>query len=79
MRKILLFNKFVWKSILSLPGNVFTPVCGFVHSGVPVLGGLCPGGSLSRGISVQEGLCQGKSQSRGSLSRVSLSGRPPVQ
>ena len=41
-------------------GNVLTPVCDSVHSGVSVQGrGLCPGGSLSR-----EGLCPGGSLSR---------------
>ena len=43
-------------------GNVFTPVCDFVHAG----GGLCPG------VSVQGGLCPGDLCPGGSLS-----GRPP--
>ena len=78
-------------------GNVFTSVCHSVHRGVSVpacttghiIGGLCPGGSLSgeglclgrvsvqRGVSVQGslsgGLCPGVSV-WGSLSRGSLSG-----
>ena len=54
-------------------------------------GGLCPEGSLSKGVSVQGSLCSGffvqgreslprggVSLSRGSLSRGSVSGRPPV-
>ena len=38
-------------------GNIFTPLCHYVHSWDP--GDLCPGGSLSKGVSVQGGLCQG--------------------
>ena len=74
------------QGVLCLKGSLCPE--GFLSRRVSVQGGsvqgnLCPGGSLSRGfsvwrgVSVQGGFCPGGSLSRGSLSRGSLSGRPP--
>ena len=58
----------LWTVCILLECILVTPVC---HS--VILGDLCPGG----GVSVQEGICSGCLCPGVSLSRRSLSGRPP--
>ena len=58
----------LWAVCILLEYILVTPVC---HS--VILGDLCPGG----GVSVQEGICSGCLCPGVSLSRRSLSGRPP--
>ena len=63
----------VIKLLLLPQGNIFTPVCDSVHSRVSVPA--CTTGHMTRGVSVLGGLCPGGTLSRGSLSRgASLSG-----
>ena len=58
-------------------GNVFTPVCHSVHSGVSVQGGLCPEGSLPGGSLSGRSLSMGVSVQGGPCPGGPLSGRPP--